>query len=236
MPHRILIADDEEQVCTYLERVLRPEPWEVRTVYNGREALELLGSGNFDVAVLDLYMPPHNGLEILEAVRDRGIQTDVVMLTGYGTVELAVEAMKVGARDFLTKPVKPVEFVRTLRRLLDQRSPLPHVLAGRLDDYTREQASEPTLRLDDLCRHFRISERYVCRLFQEHGGASFRQRLIHYRVERAKQLLASTDLPMSGVAEQCGFKNQRRFTETFRRQEGTTPRKYRETARQRADR
>ena len=233
MAHRILIADDEEMVCSYLERILRPQPWEVETVYSGREALDRLAGGRFDVAVLDLYMPPHNGLDILQAVQQKGIQTDVVMLTGHGTIELAVEAMKVGARDFLTKPIKPVEFVTTIRRLLDQRRPLSHVLAGRLDEYTKEHASNPSLRLEDLCLHFHISERYVCRLFQEYSGSSFRQRLSYHRIEQAKHLLAARDQPMSQVAEQCGFKNQRRFNEVFRRQEGTTPRKYRDRLLQR---
>ena len=234
MAHRILIADDDEMVCSYLEKVLRPEPWEVATVYDGREAMELLCNNTFDVAVLDLLMPPYNGLDILEAVQEKGVQTDVVMLTGHGTIEVAVDAMKYGARDFLTNPIKPVEFVTTIRRLLDQRRPLPHVLASRLDDYTREHAGNAALMLGDLCQHFRISERYVCRLFQEHGRATFRQRLSYYRVERAKDLLASTDLSMYQIAERCGFKNQRRFTEAFRRQEGTSPRKYRENLRQQA--
>jgi two-component system response regulator YesN len=231
MVHRVLIADDEALVCGYLKRLLSSEPWEVEIVYDGRTAMERLNANTFDLVVLDLHMPPYNGLDILQEIQEKKLQTDVVVLTGYGSIEVAVDSMKVGAQDFLTKPVKPAEFLATVRRLLDQRRPLPHVLAGRLDEFTREHAGNAALKLADVCEHFRISERYVCRLFKEHGEASFRQRLGHYRIERAKGLLASTDISMFQVAERCGFKNQRRFTETFRREEGTTPRNYRENAR-----
>jgi len=227
MTHRILVADDEELMCAYLEKVLSREPWEVETVADGGRALDLLCKKAFDVAVLDIWMPQYNGLEVLERMRQKGIQTDVVMLTGQGTIELAVEAMKSGAKDFLTKPIQPTKAVATIRHLLEQRRPSPHALARRLDMYVEERTCDPSLSLEDLCQEFRISGRYACRLFQEEMGTTFRRRLRYYRVQRAKEMLASTSMPMYQIAEACGFKNQRRFTETFRREEGRSPRRYR---------
>ena len=231
MAPRILIADDEEPICRFLARLLESEPWDVETVSDAGHLVEQLRDGGFDLVVLDLHMPPYDGLDLLAEIKRLGVECDVVVLTGYGTVEVAVDAMKVGARDFLTKPVNSAAFLDTVRRVMDRRRPLPHVLASRLDDFTREKATDSSLRLSHLCEAFHISERYVCRLFQEHAESSFRQRLGYYRIERAKQLLMDTDMAIYEVAENSGFKNQRRLTESFRRYEGTTPRKYRTSQR-----
>ena len=93
-------ADDESDLCAVLQRWLRNEPWTVETAGDGCEALAHLCKNHFDVAVLDLMMPPPDGLGVLDVVRQKGMQTDVVILTGYGAVHTAVQAMKMGAQDF----------------------------------------------------------------------------------------------------------------------------------------
>ena len=226
-PARILIADDESDLCSVLQRWLRNEPWAVETAGDGREALARLCKHHFDVAVLDLLMPPPDGMEALKTIRQKGLQTDVVVLTGYGAVDTAVRAMKMGAQDFLKKPVGKREFVETLRALVERRHPPPHVLADRLDAFLRDHICDSTLKLSSLCVHFRISRRYVCRLFRDHIGVPFRERLRHWRIQEAKRLLASTDLSVYLIAERCGFRNHRRLAEAFRRIEGTSPRAYR---------
>ena len=226
MAYRILFADDDPRVCQVVPKMLATEPWSVTTVDNGRRAVDLLSREPFDVAVLDFFMPHYNGLEVLEQIRQQGIETDVVILTGYGTIELAVGALKAGARDFLTKPIQLDRIVGTIHRLLEERYPLHHVLANQLDAHVREHACQAELKPEDLCQHFRISERYMRRLFQKYLGTSFRQRLCYYRIERAKQMLAAEKVSLSGVAAQCGFKNPRRFAEAFRRLEGVSPKKF----------
>jgi YesN/AraC family two-component response regulator len=225
---RILIVDDEAQVRCVLAEAVQSQPWRVETAGDGQEALDRLCAAPFDVAVLDLMMPRLDGLGTLEAIRQRGIRTDVVVLTGYGSVERAVRAMKLGARDFLLKPVNLSGLIATIRRLLEERLPTPHCLADRLDRFLKERADRPALHLTDLCAHFRISPRYASRLFHDHIGASFLERLAHHRAERARGLIASTDAPLYLIAEQCGFANARRFSEAFHRMEGMPPRKYRE--------
>ncbi len=80
---RVLIADDDPELCTLFLTALRSEPWTVETAGDGREALDQLCTLPFDVAILDYDMPHFNGLSVLESVRQKGIQTDVVLLTGY---------------------------------------------------------------------------------------------------------------------------------------------------------
>ena len=227
MISRILLADENELVCASLSKTLREKGWRVTSTSDGGKALKLLGESSFDIAILGVEMPGYGGLEILKWVRQKRMQTDVVIVCGDASVELAVKAMKIGARDFLSKPVYEAEVVGAIGRLLDRRRPTQSVLASRLDVFAREHASEPSLSLKELCRHFRISVGYASRLFQGQMGTTFRQRLNYYRIEKAKHLLTSTDLTMYQIAERCGFKNQRRFSETFRRQVGISPKKYR---------
>ena len=228
MVPRILIADDNELFCASMSKVLLQEGWRVATTSNGRKALKLLYEIPIDVAVLGVNIPYCSGLKVLQKVRQRRLQTDVVIVSGNRSIELAVEVMKIGARDFLTKPVDESKMVEVVRRLLDRRRPPQSVLASRLDVFAKEHASEASLSLGELCRHFRISAGYASRLFQGQVGTTFRRRLSYYRIEKAKHLLASTDMTMYQIAERCGFKNQRRFSETFRRQVGTSPKKYRQ--------
>jgi len=226
----ILIADDDAGILSMLSSVIGRQGWGVVTAPDGEEALHRLRSETVDVAILDLKMPKMNGLEVLQAVKTDGTNpVDVVMLTGYGTVGTAVAAMKAGARDFLTKPVRMDEVVGTVRRLLERRSLPPHALATRLDTYLRAHASDRGMQVDELCGHFRISRRYVTKLFSEHIGMSFRARLCQYRVEKARHLVESTDLPLYIVAEQCGFRDYRQLAASFRKLEGMLPREYRKT-------
>ncbi len=233
-PH-ILIADDDSDLREAIRDWLASEPWFVQTAGDGREAFNLLCNSHFDIAVLDFKMPGLNGIDVLQAIRREGIQTDVLILTGYGTIETAVQAIKKGAEDFLQKPFKKGDLIAIIQRLLERRNLLTHALPDRLDAFLNVRAFDPSLKLEDLCRHFKISARYVSKLFKERIGMSFRRRLAHFRVERAKTLLESTDEPLYRIAEKCGFRDYRQLTMTFRRLEKIPPREYRVLSRDRKD-
>ena len=102
----ILVVDDEESNLKVLERLLGREGYEVRTARTGPDALDLARANTPELLLTDLKMPGMDGLELLKAVRTVSPTTEVIMMTAYGTVEIAVEAMKVGAYDFVTKPLK----------------------------------------------------------------------------------------------------------------------------------
>lgn len=224
---RILIADDAPEVIDLLLELLNEESWTVEAAHDGREALEMLEGGSFDIAILDLKMPHLDGIEVLKAVQQKGIQTDVVMLTGFGTIELAVSAMKQGAKDFLTKPARRTELLSLLRDLLHTRYPSRMTLSDRLDLFVRDHASEPLLSIEELCRQFSISSRYVSMLLKRRTGMTFRRRLAYYRVEKAKRLIETTEEPLYRIAEASGFQNYRQLTVAFKNLEGVTPRHYR---------
>ena len=102
---KILIIDDERAIRSTLKDILSYESHEVELAQDGFEGLEKLSSGNFDIVLCDIKMPKMDGLEVLSEIMARNIDVAVVMISGHGTVETAVEAIKKGAYDFIEKPL-----------------------------------------------------------------------------------------------------------------------------------
>ncbi|MBI5509081.1 MAG: response regulator [Deltaproteobacteria bacterium] len=118
---RILVVDDESVICDILRDFLEFEGFAVRTAGAGDTALELFGGDHFDLVLTDLKMPGLDGLGLLREIAELERDTATVIMTGFGTVETAIEAMKQGAFDYILKPFKPEEVVRVLRRALDKQ-------------------------------------------------------------------------------------------------------------------
>ncbi len=118
---RILVVDDEQANRVTLERILRREGWDVLQAPDGRQALDTLRAQGADVVITDLKMPGMSGLELLRAIKALSPDIEVLLMTAYGTVETAVDAMKEGAYDFVTKPLRRMELVRTIRKALEKR-------------------------------------------------------------------------------------------------------------------
>jgi DNA-binding NtrC family response regulator len=121
MKHRILIVDDEKNTRDGLQWSLEGKNNQVQTAASGAEALEIVRSNEVHLMLSDLKMPEMDGLELLKAVREESPSTEVVILTGHGTVESAVEAIKMGAFDYLMKPVNLEELGLLVERVLMQR-------------------------------------------------------------------------------------------------------------------
>jgi len=136
----LLVADDDPAVRQSLERTLAREGYTVVLAPDGQAAIERLRNGGIDLVLSDLKMPGLNGLELLREVKTVSPDLDVVMLTAFGTVEEAVQAMKDGAVDFLTKPFQRAQLVRVIRKALERRALIQEnkALQQRLDDLLSE--------------------------------------------------------------------------------------------------
>lgn len=136
--HRILIVDDDPIVAESLEELLGASGYDVCSALGGREALELIQSAGSapDAIITDVFMPGMDGLALMREIKERRIGSAVIMLTGYGTVESAVEALRLGAADYLTKPVVEDELRLAIERAIQQRSLLQEneTLRKQLDD------------------------------------------------------------------------------------------------------
>ncbi len=140
-PVRVLIAEDEAHLGTILEQFLLARGFQVSIVRDGRTALERLRSEAFDVALLDVVMPELDGLEVLRQVREEPLPPEIIVITGNGTIETAIAALKLGAYDFLSKPYRMAEIEVLVRRAWEKRMLARDnvVLRSQLD----RQAPEP---------------------------------------------------------------------------------------------
>ena len=119
---RILVVDDDEFVLGSLSEFLRLEGYAVATARNYAEAMVQLAASEFQVVVADVAMPEVDGLELLKTVRNRYPETAVIMVTGYGSIESAVEAIKRGAFDYMTKPIRDEKVKLVVSRALQQQT------------------------------------------------------------------------------------------------------------------
>jgi len=120
-PIKILLVDDDPQICNLLGGELERIGHQVTTRTSGSEALAELRTRDFDVILLDINMPEMGGMEVLEAIKDLGVLSEVIMLTGHGTIDRAIEAMKLGAYDFLAKPCKLTKLEIILQKAREKK-------------------------------------------------------------------------------------------------------------------
>jgi response regulator RpfG family c-di-GMP phosphodiesterase len=200
---RILVVDDEPSIREILCDFLRMEGFLVHDAPDGRSALQVLENHRFNLLISDLKMPEMGGLELLAAAREQHPGLSSLLMTGYGTVETALQAMKIGAFDYILKPFKVEEVVHTVKRALEQqrltqenielRASLSlYQLASRLGE---EIELVPTLRLiAETVRDETRADRVSVVLFPDDEG-------VHYEVEHCGGApLTGADLTEVGLA------------------------------------
>jgi len=119
--HRILVVDDDPEMCGVLSDVLQEEGFFVLTTNESLEALKILKKEDFDVIITDLKMKGLKGLDLLEEAKKVASLTPVIIITAFGTIESAIKAMKMGAYDYITKPFQMDEIILTVRKALENR-------------------------------------------------------------------------------------------------------------------
>jgi DNA-binding NtrC family response regulator len=117
----ILVVDDEEVIRRGYARTLANADCNVATAWNGREALAVLEHEPFDVVLLDLRMPEMDGMTVLKTIKEKWPDSEVVVITGYPSVETAKEAVRLGACDYLAKPVAPDDVIHATRGALSRK-------------------------------------------------------------------------------------------------------------------
>ena len=122
MSGRILLVDDEEVVVRSCQRILRDKGYEIDIARNGLEALERVDDNDYDVMILDIKMPKMDGIEVLRRVKEARPEIDVLMITGLHDISTAVQAMKLGALDYLPKPFGPEDLQQLVARTFERRA------------------------------------------------------------------------------------------------------------------
>ncbi len=186
----ILVVEDKDSLRRMLADALVAKGHEVEVARNGNSAIEKTKETRYDLVLTDLRLPEMDGLQVLEAVKENDPETQVIVMTAYGTVETAVEAMRKGAYDFLTKPFDPdhlgVLIDRALenRRLIAENSLLRQELADKIG-YNRIIGGSPAmLEVEKLVKKVAASETTVLFLGESGTGKELFAAGVHYLSQR----------------------------------------------------
>jgi len=191
MSEMILIVDDESSNRKILAQELAHAGYAVDTARGGREALAMIDANAPDLLILDYMMPELSGLEVLKQLREKGIDTPVIMITAYGSVDRAVEAMKAGAYDFITRPFDPDHIDLVIRKALEHRAlkRTVEVLSEEVRDRYHLIVGESTkMKLAvEMARKAAASNATVLLLGESGTGKELFARYIHNHSERANR-------------------------------------------------
>src|SRR3990167_1595713 len=121
MSARILVVDDEDIVIKSCMRILEDGDYQIDSAHDGREALRKVEDSPYDIMIVDIMMPNIGGLEVLRRVKEAYPNVDVIMITGLSQIDTAVQAMKLGAFDYISKPFEPDELKLVVQRALERR-------------------------------------------------------------------------------------------------------------------
>ena len=167
----VLIVDDEAAIRESLQTLLELEGYEVDTASDGAEGLARLAERPYDLVLLDFAMPERNGIEVLQDIRERDSELAIIMITAYGTVENAVNAMQAGATNFIQKPWDNEKLLADIRTAVGRRraeEEVVHLKRALKQRYSFENIigkSEAMLRIFDLVAQVAPSRSTNCRLF-----------------------------------------------------------------------
>lgn len=120
MSKKIIVIDDEQGICDLLKRIFESEGYEIKTETDPLKGIQLAEEDNPDCVLLDIKMPAMDGIDVLSKIKDYNKNIGVIMITGYGNIESAMESMKLGAYDYITKPFD-IDFIKNLvKRCLER--------------------------------------------------------------------------------------------------------------------
>ncbi|MDM7917637.1 MAG: sigma-54 dependent transcriptional regulator [Methanosarcina sp.] len=141
---RVLIVDDEHQLVEAFKKKLSKEGFEVLTALNGSEAISIIKNNELDIGLFDIKLPDMDGVELLGTLREMQPTSEVIMLTGYASVDTAIRSMKLGAYDYLTKPCKLSELHQVILRA-----------------YEKKQLKEKTIVLEEHLQRVEIRDNFI---------------------------------------------------------------------------
>ncbi|EPR27567.1 Two-component response regulator yesN [Geobacillus sp. WSUCF1] len=250
----ILVVDDEPRAREGMKRLL--EKWasgkhRIITAANGQEALDILRQERVHVLLTDIRMPEITGLDVLEKMREKDDSPAVILISAYPDFDYAQKAISLGVLHYLLKPVKKSELFEAVERAIhvSEQKERERVMKQLIDDklidaldrhpQTREPIREAIqfidrhlkddISLKEVAEHVHLNPSYFSTLFKEQMKLTFSEYLTRRRMQRAKELLMTTDMAVSEIAEECGYKTAKYFIHLFKEMEGKTPSSYRKS-------
>ncbi len=230
LSERIVVIDDDRRVIESLELALTE--YELTCFRDGESALDYLSKPNLvSVILLDVKMPGQNGLAVLEAIRKTNKDVSIIMITGYGTKDVVLQALRQRADAFIEKPFDPMELKQTIKGLLKEKNegeaqPLNNMdRIDRIKRFIKKNFKEANLHL--ISDEMYLSPKYISRMFKSENDLSFRDFKIQVKMDRAKELLSHSHMNVNQIALELGYQNPESFMRVFKRIHQITPSQYR---------
>lgn len=255
MPKTILIVDDEPRTRQGIKKTLElwaADRFRVECASNGFEAREWLSREPVHLLITDVRMPEISGLDLIESLKDTPGSPLSIVISGYAEFKYVQTALRLGAVNYLLKPIDKQELLNVvvealqleedrhrrekLEKLVDPKLLELDEPKARLSDsvrtamdYVELHLTEP-LSMADVADVLHLNASYFSSLFKEQSGLPFSEYLTRRRVQRAKELLLQTSLPVCEIAEQVGYRTDKYFIKVFKQLEHKSPSRYRHEA------
>lgn len=239
---KLMIVDDEALVRTFIKTVVAREKLPVEIILetdNGLEAIKIASDNSPDLIFMDIRIPALDGLKAARAILKNNADIDIVMLTAYNDFEYARESLRIGARDYILKPIRSNEVVDIVQKAADSREdPIPSdstseepELIFKTKKYILENLYNH-LDLKSIAQALYISPFHLSRVFNRLTGMSIVDFILDARLYEAEKLLLQTNLSITEVAIHTGFNDSAYFSTCFKNKTGVTPGKYRKNNKQ----
>lgn len=238
MPLKLLIADDEDVIRCGVAKYIKLHTERFEQIYeaeNGQEAIELLFAYQPDILLLDVQMPLKTGIDVMKEAKRAGLNPVVIILSGYDEFQYAQQAVRLGAKEYLLKPVRAKDILESLNRLADEYigaeneekdEIAENQLVKRAEDYILEHYMEP-VTLNEVAEKLGVSKGYVSTLFTQNRKCGFVDYLNYVRVERACSYLEQNYFKIYEIAYKVGFQDEKYFAKVFKKIKSMSPKEYR---------
>ncbi len=192
MAFRVLVAEDEDITRKHIINALRDDKYETEGAANGADAFERIEADAFDLLIADIKMPKMNGLELLSRVKATSPETEVIVITGFGSISSAVDAIKNGADDYLPKPFDLDELILKVNRLRDRKALKKENVAlktylGMEEDISVVAVSTSMKKVLDIIRRIQDSDATILLTGESGVGKNLLAKVIHFSSSRRGQ-------------------------------------------------
>jgi two-component system, response regulator YesN len=232
IPARILLVDDDETFRNEFRDYF--QEYGIAEADGGEEALRILkGPNEIELVVLDVRMSGMNGIEVLERIRRSTPGVRIVILTGYSSKDVAVEALRGQADDYMEKPLDLDAFKGAVERLLGTKrgamDPAATDIKGKIDrvkEFVRRNVLKK-VTLKDAAAAVSLSPKYLSRVFKEHARKGFSDYRLEGKIRQAKVFLEKTAYNIDQISDKLGYQNSESFIRQFKKITKATPTEYR---------
>jgi YesN/AraC family two-component response regulator len=239
VPYHILLVDDDPDFRSEFAETL-VDDYRITQASGGTEALKILERPNdIDLVILDVIMPDVRGTTVLRKIKQLAPDLGVIILTGFSSKDVAIEALKGAADDYVEKPVQVPKIRQSIARLLQETRARGDITTGGVDGkidrvkHFLEINYHKTVKLEDAAEAVGLSPKYLSRLFRERTRTGFNAFKFRVKIDKAKELLAKTGSSVNQISYALGYENPESFIRMFKRVTGKTPTTFRGLQRRR---